>query len=100
MTLIQLVNVVLFVVGTVAAVVSPPCYHVWTRGAWRRTREGRHLMAYMTVLAVALGLTAFAAFVAAPWLIYVAPFVYAALAFVLWQRLWLIWLNQHPKERG
>lgn len=98
MSAIELVNVALFLVAAVLAVVSPPLYHAWTDGAWRRKREGRHLMAYMAVLAVALGLTAVGVFVPMPWLIYAAPLVYGALIFVLAQRLRLIWLNQHPKE--
>jgi hypothetical protein len=48
-----------FAVAFIGLLVWVITYATWTRGDWRRTREGRHMMAFRTslVLFMALGVT-------------------------------------------
>jgi len=43
------------VLGVLGSVSFPVLYHVGSRGAWRLTEMGRHLMAYSAAVGVALG---------------------------------------------
>jgi hypothetical protein len=87
---------VLLLVAAVALIAFPICYHVTTRGAWRGTRVGVHLMAFMGVLGMVM-LFAIANFVfdLPDW---VRPFAWLCIAVVSWWRVVLLFVIQHSES--
>lgn len=53
----ELVGGGLLVVTTLLALACPVAYQVTTRGTWRRSDVGRHLMAFMASMAAVLALS-------------------------------------------
>lgn len=88
------------IAATVPAVLIPIAYQVLTRGAWRKTLMGRHIMCFSAMLAALL----LHATVVALWSHYpgrevVRWLLYGWLVFVLWRRLYLMLRMQVAPSR-
>jgi hypothetical protein len=91
------------VISSVVAVASPICYHVWTRGAWRYSRLGIHLMAYMSVIALTLVISDIRLFggnrIDVPWFAVLRVIAFVLVPFVLTWRFWIIYRTVGPGKR-
>ena len=90
-------NVFLYL-AAVALILFPPCYHFSTRGAWRRSAMGVHLMSFMGVLGLVMCF-AMANALFGPLPTWVRPLVWALIAVVAWWRLILLFVVQRQETR-
>lgn len=88
----------LLVVSAVALIAFPFAYHLITRGHWRDSVMGRHLMAFMAVLAFVMATALFAiAYDLPEW---VRTVRWLLVAVVSWWRLILLFVVQMRDERS
>ena len=87
----------LMLVAAAALMLFPPCYHLTTRGAWRRSAMGVHLMSFMGVLGLVMCFAvANVVFDLPSW---VRPLTWLLIAVVSWWRLILLFVVQRSGER-
>jgi drug/metabolite transporter (DMT)-like permease len=90
----------LMLYSAVVLIASPICYWVWSRGDWRKTRAGRHLMAFMGGLALVMVLSV-TSFVSVhllergPLPDWVRPLVWLIVGFIGTWRLALLWQTRY-----
>jgi len=90
MTVFILIEMAVALVATVAFIVLYA-----TRSPWRGTAMGRHIMAWMVVMAAEIGsLLALGVWRVPAW---VYALVFGALDAVVLQRLWLLWRAQRDR---
>ncbi len=76
----------LMFIAAAALITFPPLYHFRTRGRWRRSPMGVHLMSFMGALGMVM-VFAIANVVAGPLPEWVRPFVWLSIAAVSWWRI-------------
>lgn len=85
--------------AAIASTAFPIVYHVVTRGAWKDSAMGRHLMSYRVVLAALIDLTFIASFdlIEGTLLVVVGATLYLLLGVLLWQWVFdTVRLNRPP----
>lgn len=100
-----LTSEVIYLVGSIlliiAAVIATASVVVHARVRWRVSVMGRHLMAYMLVVAAVLDLGVLRFFVGDTWLIFVLrTAMYVPVVWVLAWRLWLQIQAQRAERAG
>ena len=87
----------LLAVAAVALIVFPFCYHLTTRGHWRDSVMGWHLMSFMGALGIVMTFAILNfAFELYDW---VRPLAWLLVAGVAWWRLILLFVVQHQDTR-
>jgi hypothetical protein len=83
----------LLIFAAIPLVAFPFCYHLSTRGTWRKSVMGWHLMSFMAVLGVVMVFALLnLEFTLPSW---VRPFAWVLVAGVAWWRLILLFVIQH-----
>ena len=93
---------VLMLYAAVVLISSPVLYAWWSRGDWRLTPYGRHVMAFMGGLALVM------CFAVASLVMHttrhgdlpgtVRPIVWVIVSFIASWRLWLLWRSRYRGE--
>lgn len=86
----------LLTVAAVALIAFPFCYQLATRGAWRKTQMGWHLMSYNGV--IALVVTFALLNIALPLPEWVRPLTWFLVGVVGWWRLVLLFVVQYRPD--
>lgn len=88
---------VLMLYSAVVLISSPLLYAWWSRNDWRKTRGGKHLMAYMGGLALVMCF-AVAGLLWGPLPQWVRPFVWTVIGFIGSWRLFLLYQTRYRGE--
>jgi hypothetical protein len=83
---------VLLALSAVALIAFPFCYHLTTRGHWRDTIMGWHLMSFMAVLGLVMTFALLNLVIELPG--WVRPLTWLLVAGVAWWRLILLFVVQ------
>jgi len=88
---------VLLAVAAVALIAFPFCYHLTTRGSWRTSVMGWHLMSFMGVLGLVMTFAILNFAIDLPeW---VRPLTWFLVGAVAWWRLVLLFVVQHRDDK-
>ena len=93
---------VLMLYAAAVLISSPVLYHWWSRGDWRLTTSGRHVMAFMAGLALVMCFAVASLVMRAtdhgdlPRM--VRPIVWVIVSFIASWRLWLLWRSRYRGE--
>lgn len=103
MSLDDLLGNVLMLVSAAILIPCPPLYWWWSRGDWRQTEGGRHLMAFMSGLAIVMcfAVTNFVSLYIlhkGPLPLWVRPVTWGIVAFIAGWRLRLLYVSRYRGE--
>lgn len=87
----QFLHVVEFVVAALGGLAFLVGYHVRAHGAWRYSREGRHMFSFTAVIAITFTFAVAVRVVDIPGIDIIAHVLYSLIGLLLWQRFWLMW---------
>lgn len=87
----------LMLTAAAALILFPPCYHLTTRGGWRRSVMGWHLMSFMGVLGLVMCFAVSNVVFELP--SWIRPLVWLLIGIVSWWRLILLFVVQHNEDR-
>ena len=88
---------VLMLYAAVVLISSPVLYAWWSRGDWRLTPYGRHVMAFMGGLALVMCFAVLNLLIG-PLPAWIRPVVWVIVSVVASWRLWLLWRSRYRGE--